>query len=583
MDFSTRHMATVQVTYANIDPKVRKMIMIGLIFAMLIACLDGTIVGVCGPKIAADLEGNSLYAWMITAYLLCETVMIPLSGKLSDLYGRKPLFLIGLTIFVFGSFAAGASTSMTMFIVCRAVQGVGGGILIPVATAAVADLYSPVERPKMQGALGAVFGIGSGIGPLIGGLLTESDMLGWRWAFYINIPLAIVAYVLTLKKFPAPEIDSKPIIDVKGMTVLSVMLLDLVLFFEFAGDEIAWISIESGAMIGLFIALMVVFVKIEQGALEPVLAPHLLQNRPIVIACIMMLIFGIAMMGSMTYASLFAITILIEDHSTITAGLYSLFMVAGMVITVNLSGKFLEKTGYRFWIIIGTVITAASMLLMSKMTMDTSLNYYAVCLFLLGAGLGCMMATIMVGVQNSSSEKEMGMSTSAVNLLRSIGATVGTAIFAMVISNKIGSELDKNLPADISAMLSHDTGILDDLQNQDLINRVTMKLMEDGVPLIDIPAALQELFNGVLLSFANSIDFGFVAGAVITLVIIVPAFFFKPKFYMEIPVSLTMEDGTVVQSDSYSGPNYASLENKVAEDSEETAEDSAEDDNSGQN
>lgn len=196
-------MVVEQVTYANISPQIRKMIMVGLTFAMLIACLDGTIIGTTGTIIAKDLEGLGLYSWMATAYLLTETVMIPISGKLSDLYGRKPLFLIGLSVFVIGSFCAGLSQDMTMFIVCRAVQGVGGGILIPVAMAAVADLYSPVERPKMQGMLGAIFGIGSGIGPLIGGYITE--YISWHWCFYINIPLAVVAFFLTIKKFPTPD------------------------------------------------------------------------------------------------------------------------------------------------------------------------------------------------------------------------------------------------------------------------------------------------------------------------------------------------------------------------------------------
>ena len=181
--------------------------MTGLVFAMLIACFDGTIVGTCGPVIAADLNGLGLYSGMFTAYMLCETVMIPIAGKLSDQFGRKPLFLIGLGLFVSGSVVAGLSTNMEMFIACRAIQGVGGGILVPVATAAVADLYPPEDRGKMQGILGAVFGIGSGIGPLIGGYITE--YISWHWIFYINIPLAAIALILTVEnsQHPSPHPD----------------------------------------------------------------------------------------------------------------------------------------------------------------------------------------------------------------------------------------------------------------------------------------------------------------------------------------------------------------------------------------
>ena len=190
--------------------------MIGLCVAMLGACFDGTIVGTIGTKLAEDLGGLSLYAWMTTAYLLCETIMIPIAGKLSDIYGRKPLFLIGLGLFAVGSVCAGLSTNMEMFIVCRALQGIGGGILIPVATAAVADLYSPRERARMQGILGAIFGVGSGIGPLIGGYIEGA--LSWHWCFYINIPLALIALILTIKKFPTPVSDGEKHIDVKGIS-----------------------------------------------------------------------------------------------------------------------------------------------------------------------------------------------------------------------------------------------------------------------------------------------------------------------------------------------------------------------------
>ena len=179
-----------QVTYKNIDPKVRTTIMIGLCVAMLGACFDGTIVGTIGTKLAEDLGGLSLYSWMVTAYLLCETIMIPIAGKLSDIYGRKPLFLIGLGLFAAGSVLAGMSMNMEMFIAFRAMQGLGGGILIPVATAAVADLYAPRERARMQGMLGAIFGVGSGIGPLIGGYIEGA--LSWHWCFYINIPLSLI-------------------------------------------------------------------------------------------------------------------------------------------------------------------------------------------------------------------------------------------------------------------------------------------------------------------------------------------------------------------------------------------------------
>lgn len=529
-------MAVEQMTYKNIDPKVRKTIMIGLSFAMLVACFDGTIVGTCGPVIARDLNGTGLYSWMVTAYMLCETIMIPISGKLSDLYGRKPLFLVGLTLFVVGSIFAGMSGSMMMLIVCRAVQGLGGGILIPVATAAVADLYSPKDRARMQGILGAIFGIGSGIGPLIGGYITE--YISWHWIFYINIPLAVVAYTLTIRKFPTPVYNEKPSVDFRGIAFLSILLLDVLLFFEWAGSKFEWVSAESFAMVACAIVLTVLFVRIEKRALEPILAPHLIRNKTVIQACIFMFVFGLAMMGAMMYSSMFAITILGLD--TLEAGEYSLALVAGMMITSMLSGNLVNRTGYRLWLTAGPLVTSAGLYMLSQMTVGTELSYYAICLFIFGIGLGCMISVIMVAVQNSSEPSEMGMTTSAVNVIRSIGTTVGAAIFAVLIGNKLGDELRANVSDTVYGLVQHNTGVLDDLMGA--IGRV-----QSGVgDLTDLAIASEA--NNILLSFANSVDFAFLCGALMILVLVIIGVFFKAKRAPDMPREIHFSDGAPAET-----------------------------------
>ncbi|MDR1691030.1 MAG: DHA2 family efflux MFS transporter permease subunit, partial [Candidatus Methanoplasma sp.] len=446
------------VTWSNIDPKVRKISMIGLALAMLIACFDGTIIGTCGPVIAHELNGTELYAWMITAYMLCETVMIPLSGKMSDHYGRKPLFLIGLGFFVGGSVLGGMSTSMEQLILFRAIQGLGAGTMIPVVIASVGDFYAPANRGKIQGVLGAIFGIGSAIGPLLGGYIAEYTT--WRWVFYVNVPLAIIVLGLTIKKFPAAQVDILHKVDYLGMAVLSAFLVDLLLFIEFGGQDIEWVSIESAVMMAIAAALLAIFILIERKVDDPVLAPHLFKNRTVVMCAIFMMIFGIGMMGAMTYSSMF--NIYVYGLTTMQAGEISIALVAGMMITSLSSGALLAKTGYKPWLIAGPIITAASLWLMSGLKYGGDVMEMVFCLFILGLGLGCMMSVVMVATQNSARPGEMGMTTSSVNLMRSIGATAGTAIFAMVIAQRISSELFANVPAEMYDKIPHDTGVLDE-------------------------------------------------------------------------------------------------------------------------
>lgn len=510
-------MAVEQITYENIDRRTRNVIMLGLSIAMLAACFDGTIVGTIGTEVAKDLGGLGLYSWMATAYMLCETIMIPIAGKLSDIYGRKPLFLIGLSIFAVGSILAGLSGSMEFFIFCRAMQGLGGGILIPVAMAAVADLYSPSERARIQGMLGAVFGVGSGIGPLLGGYI--EGVVSWHWCFYINIPLAAVALLLTLKKFPTPIDDGQRHIDIKGIALLTVFLADLLLLIEFGGNRFEWISATSMAMVVIAAVSLVLFVKAEKSAVEPILAPHLIRNKTVVMAAIFMFIFGIGMIGAMMYTNMFVITVM--GLSTLDAGVWSLAMIAGMMITAMSSGMLLNRTGYKPWLIVGPIISFIGLYILSGMEVDSAMimtqsvrdTYmwrYIGGIFILGIGLGCMMSVVMTAVQNSSKPSEIGMTTSSVNLMRSIGCTMGTAIFAMVINSRLSGDLAERLdPLTFQMLLEANGGKID----TGVLNH-----------LMEFPFSIGDILSG----FADSVSFSFIAGGLIILCLVVIGFVFKP-------------------------------------------------------
>ena len=532
-------MAAEQITYKNIDPRVRKSIMMGLGLAMLCACFDGTIIGTCGTKIATELDGNGLFTWMVTAYLLCECITIPIAGKLSDLYGRKPLFLIGLFLFVGGSVVAGMSTSMEMLVVCRAIQGLGGGVLIPVATAAIADLYEPAMRAKMQGILGAIFGVGSGIGPIIGGFITEN--IDWRWCFYINVPLAIISFLLTIKKFPTPLVPTKPVIDYAGIITLTVFLASLIVLFECGGNEFEWTSITTFALIAVMIITGVIFVMIERKAVEPILSPKLLKNRTVLAGGVYMLIFGIGMMGAMTFGGYFGTFILFE-LDTLTASYYMLFMVIGMMITSVLSGALCEKTGYRVWAVMGPVIVFIGLYIFSTLSVDgvvldmskeyfytvngKPIDMFCVAQFVLGFGLGCMMTPIMAAVQNSSELKDIGMNTSAVNMLRSIGTALGTAIFTMLINAQYVSSL-----GDLAGMPG-----------------VTEKATEFITPMIGyLMNGMADIANQILDAFIESVDFGFIAGGIIILVAAALGLLIKKTEPVVSQEELMMEEGSEEQ------------------------------------
>lgn len=431
--------------------------MVGLALSTTLICLDATIIGTCGTMIARDLDGLELYAWMITSFLLCETAMIPISGKMSDRFGRRPIMAIGLISFLLGSVLAGLSVNMGMLIASRCIQGFGGGIIIPVCNAAVADLYAPEDRGKMQGLLGAFYGIGSGCGPLVGGFIC--NYATWHAVFYINVPLTFLCLLLIWKKLPGrTEVPTKKI-DYLGMAVLTMMLTDLLLLFEWVGSDFEVISIQSLLMAAFAIIAAVVFYRIEKRAEDPVLAPKLFHNRTIVVSMAIMFLYGIVMVGTLSFIAMYMIYAYGVD--TMECGLMLLPFVIGMSITSTGSGMLVSKTGYRLWVFVGTATIMASLLLMSTLGPNPDRTLLYLYTFLFGLGLGCVASVVMVAVQNAADPKEMGMTTSSVGLVRSVGATMGTSIFALIISAKMDYEFAASIFNGMQdAFNLHGTGLL---------------------------------------------------------------------------------------------------------------------------
>lgn len=493
------------VNSSNIDPKTRNMIMIGLALGMIIACLDGTIVSTALKTIAQDLNGMDLYSWAITAYMLCETILIPISGKLSDIYGRKPLLLVGIVLFLAGSVLAGLSTSMVELIAFRALQGLGGGTLIPVATATVADLYPPDKRGKVQGMLGAIFAIGSAIGPLLGGLITDS--VGWHWCFFINVPIGIVMIALTAAKFPSINVQEKPYIDYTGIGVLSVFIADILLLFTWAGNDFAWISVETLIMVAVAVVLLFIFVKIEHRVKDPVMNPQIFKNKVMINSSVMIFVFGMTMMGVLTFITIFLQMIM--GYTPTESGYITLALVAGMMITSISSGALLNRTGYRPWLVAGPVFSFIGLVMMSFLHNGSDLWFLLLSLFICGFGFGCVMSVIMILVQNNSSKTEMGMATSTINLFRNIGGTIATGLFATIISTVFVQKLNA-IPGLSESGLPMNTSIL---------NHIGEILTQFG------PGYVQTIIS----DYGDAITLTFLVAAVLIVLVALIAVFMKTQ------------------------------------------------------
>jgi EmrB/QacA subfamily drug resistance transporter len=409
-----------------------------LLLGLLLAALDQTIVSTALPTIVSDLGGLEHLSWVVTAYLLASTAATPLWGKLGDQYGRKRLFQIAIVIFLIGSALCGAAQNMPQLIGFRALQGLGGGGLIVLSMAIVGDVVSPRERGRYQGLFGAVFGATSVLGPLLGGLFTEH--LSWRWVFYINLPVGVVALAVIATTLHIPRKSTRHVIDYLGTFLIAAVATCLVLVASLGGTTWGWGSPQIIGLAVLGAVLIAAFVAVERRASEPVLPLKLFRVRTFSLAAVISFIVGFAMFGAMTYLPTFLQVV--QGISPTMSGVHMLPMVFGMLLSSTTSGQIVSRTGrWKMFPITGTGVTALGLLLLHQLDENSSTGEMSAYFFVFGLGLGLVMQVLVLIVQNAVSYQDLGVATSGATFFRSIGASFGVAIFGTIFASRLGDKL----------------------------------------------------------------------------------------------------------------------------------------------
>ncbi|MFF0223861.1 MDR family MFS transporter [Streptomyces sp. NPDC004629] len=419
--------------------------MSGLMAGMFVAVLAGTVVSNALPRIIADLGASqSSYTWVVTAELLAMTATVPLWGKLSDLFNQKLLLQLSLGLFVVGSLVAGFSQGVGMLIVSRVIQGIGAGGLTALAQVVMAAIIPPRDLGRYGGIFGAVFAVGTVAGPLVGGVLVDTDWLGWRWCFFVGIPFALAAIVILQRTLRLPTVRREVRIDWLGAFLIVAGVCALLIWTSLAGNEFAWASWQTAALTGAGAVLLAGAVLVESRAAEPVIPLTVFRNRTVTLTTVASFFVGLAMFaGSVFLAQYFQVAL---GKSPTVAGLMSLPMIGGLLVSSTVAGQIISRTGrWKAFLIAGGVVMSAGLALLSLLDSDTGFGVLSLYMAVLGIGVGMLMQNLVLAAQNDVAAHELGAATSTLSFFRSLGGTVGTSVLGALLANRVADEMAKGL------------------------------------------------------------------------------------------------------------------------------------------
>ncbi|SEM89189.1 MDR family MFS transporter [Lihuaxuella thermophila] len=498
----------------------RGILIAGLIIAMLFAALDNTIVGTALPRIVGELGGLSLMAWLTTAYMLSSTTIVPIAGKLADLLGRKNVYVAGLGIFIIGSALCGMAQTMHELVWFRALQGVGGGIMMPMAMIVIGDLFSGKDRAKWQGIFGAVFGLSSVIGPQVGGWIVDS--LNWRWVFYINLPVGILATILIAIGLKGHRAAGPVKIDFGGMITMSAGIVSLLLALTFGGKDYEWGSWQILSLFAVSVVSFILFAVIETRTSEPILPLQLFRNKIFTLINGIGFLMSVGMFGSIMFVPLFMQGVV--GVSATESGTIMTPMMITMIIASIVGGRLLYKIGVRVQILAGMFLMAVGFGLLSTMGVDTSSWVATSYMMVLGLGMGLVMPTLTIILQETFPKSQLGVVTSSSQFFRQIGGTFGMTVLGAIMNHQSSQLLTEKLEPVLQKAPPQASGMIDSLTSMihkdaqglysSLLNPEAMQKMPDMLKQTIVPILKVSLVDSLQIVFLSGLIF-VILGAVL--------------------------------------------------------------------